>query len=460
MINTETELIEKIEEIKNNTPFDSLLLFRGENQKYDKMCSGKARPNLSYIPEIEQGWNTIVERIINDNKASTEYKQSILQHYGYPTYFLDLTCDPLVAAWFATMKCENEKPIRWIGSIGSRIHNIKYHKLLNSGIGYLYILQIPNYRELINSNILYKLTSEKLFKRPQNQSAYLMLDKPKSQIDPNDYIIHTIKINRKLFRPSYKHSKLFPPPTIDEGYNKLLDVPFIKKPFDPKIGFCELKKDSISIENDYFLNNSIRIIDIPLYVKNINYHQYINPKRKDLTLYEPVIFRNWKTFLNNNLSEFYDNNNIKLNTAKKISITPQVLRSINSEDTLKNKLKWPSINSDTILFTLCDEVHDIAEQQGPPYWGFWLYHYGNFIIELNIIIEDERNLKYNINPGYIYKFENTLELYNPDRIEITDDITMRINIIKSLLSISEYCSLGKVTMLPNPFEIEDWFIVF
>jgi hypothetical protein len=48
MLTTEKQIVEQIERIKETVASTSIILFRGENQKYPKISSTKARSNTFY----------------------------------------------------------------------------------------------------------------------------------------------------------------------------------------------------------------------------------------------------------------------------------------------------------------------------------------------------------------------------------------------------------------------------
>ncbi|MFD2968784.1 FRG domain-containing protein [Sphingobacterium bambusae] len=461
MITNENQLKEAIEKIQSASSNTSLLLFRGENQKYEQMRSGKARPNAFDIPEIENGWNTIVGRLIRDQNRSTEYKQSILQHYGYPTFYLDLTCDPLVAAWFSVYKFKKLEPIKWIGEIGFRLHNRTTYEKIYDGVGYLYILEIPNYKTFIESNLLFDISDEDLFIRPKKQSAFLMLDRNDNVCNPNNFVIHTLKIDRSQFSSSYDILDLFPHPSDDKGYNKLLDVPFIKN------SFCYVTSDESTdhapdyMTLDYFHSHSKRIIDIPFYLKEIDNLYNIKPKTKDITLFEPILFRNWKQLDRFNLADYFSvPNDVFLSDATKISLSPAALYNLYKADS-QITLQWPKVNSDNILFIKTEYAHDVAGYEEQPYLGIWLYKYLDQIIESYIIIEEDgRNGVINIDPGNTYIVRNdVLKIAVRKSEELEDDVEVRIRIIKQFFKIHGLIEDNEVALLPNPFDVENWHIL-
>lgn len=461
MITNEQQLKEVIECIQSTVSNTNLLLFRGENQKYDQMRSGKSRPNAFDLPDIENGWNTIVGRLIKEKDRSTEYKQSILQHYGHPTFYLDLTCDPLVAAWFASYKFTSLEPAKWIGEIGFRLHNRCTYEKISDGIGYLYVLEIPNYKEIIESNLLFEIYNEDLFTRPKKQSAFLMLDKKDTIHDPNNFLIHTIEIDRSQFCSSYNLLDLFPLPNEDKGYSALLDVPFIKN------SFCYIPADmpTSRIPNyktlDYFHSHIKRVIDIPFYLNDITNLYSIKPKTKDITLFEPFLFRNWKRLIGFNLDHYFSiSHDVYLSDAVKISLSPTTLNKIQKTD-FKVTLQWPEVNSDSLLFIKTEYESDITGHQNSPYLAIWLYKNFDQIIACHIMItKEDQNEIINIEPWNIYIIhENILVLALQESTHPNDKTEDEIKIIESLLRIHGLIEYNEVALLQNPFDIENWHIL-
>lgn len=454
VLKNESQLNEAIKRIQSTIPNTSLLLFRGESEKYTEMRSGKARPKAYDIPELENGWNTIVGRLVKDKNRSTEYKQAILQHYGYPTFYLDLTNNPLVAAWFATNKYTKLEPIKWIGEIGLRLHDRTTYNKINDGIGYLHILEIPNYKTLIDDNLLFDITNENFFIRPQKQFAFLMLDKDSRICDPNAFVIRTFEIDRSEFCSSFDIIDLFPLPDKDLGYNSLLDVPFVKN------SFCYVPPDEPVIDMpDYmtldYLNSHIkRIIDIPFYVKEINNLFGIKPKTKDLVLYEPILFRNWKQFATLNLADFFSiHSDVLLSDATKISLSPTSLSKMQNSE-LEIDLVWPEVNSDNILFVKTEYQHDVGGREAPPYLGVWLYRQFDQILMSYLSIENDGiNGDIHVEPGDVYTFRNNVLV-----LEKTGDNTGR-NIVELFLKIHGLIKNNDIALLPNPFKVPNWHIL-
>ena len=113
----------------------------------------------------------------------------------------------------------------------------------------------------------------------------------------------------------------------------------------------------------------------------------------------------------------------------------------------------------SILFTITDIEHDVAGHEGPPYWGLWLCKKGNIIIELDIIVTNDTT-DHSIGAGCLYRLDTDLKVYTNENEKTPNDIEDRIKIIKALLSIHKLNKNSIVSLLPNPFEIEDWFVLF
>jgi hypothetical protein len=77
MIKSESELLNLIEKFQVDIPVTSILLFRGQTNKFERIRSGRARPDAFVIPEVENGWNTIVNRI----STNTENNKNIINLY-------------------------------------------------------------------------------------------------------------------------------------------------------------------------------------------------------------------------------------------------------------------------------------------------------------------------------------------------------------------------------------------
>jgi hypothetical protein len=458
MIESEEQLLEYIQELKNGCHKDDLLLFRGQTEIYDKMRSGKARPNAYIIPEVENGWNTLVGRISTQSNSGTYYNQAILQHYGFPTYYLDLTSNPLTAAWFATHEYKVLKPMMWIGNT-FRYHDETTYNKIEDGIGHLIILEIPSYKKMISDNKLFDINHETKFLRPKQQDAYLMLDQPPRVPNPNSFIKEIIEIDRAKFNSSKTLKELFPHPNDDKGYANLLDVPFVQLPSYYTVKEEDRNKDEkddreVSLDKYFVLGK--RAIQIPFYTQDKNDLFDFNPKWKDTTLFEPSPFRLWKTD-DFNLNSIHEGQNSIFGETTKITISPDAFyKLISNKEEID--LEWPAVNSDSIFFTRAVIDHDKVLDHSPPYIGIWLHRNNDLILEMHLISDENDELHLEL--GHAYSIvDNRIEYVQVEKECKCGKPEEHIKVIKSLLKIHGLIKMQEIALIQHAFFIDKWFVL-
>ncbi|RZK01036.1 MAG: FRG domain-containing protein [Flavobacterium sp.] len=457
MIQSEKELLERIVEIKTRIPETSLLLFRGQTRLYDKIRSGRARPDTIVVPEVENGWNTIVNRLTRKN-STTKFNQAILQHYGLPTFYIDLTSDPLTAAWFACNRYQELEPTMWIGNT-FRFQDETTYNPIKDEKGYVFVLEIPDHKEMVEKNELFDLTREDIFLRPQHQSAFLMLDQPPRLPNPNSFIIETLEIDRTKFTCSKTLKELFPNPKNDKGYGSLLDVPYVQL---PSFYFSNKEKkeeseanDKMSIDMDKFFVVGKRAIKIPIYIEGKDDLFEFNPKWKDTVIYEPSPFRLWKTE-NFNISQIHEGQNGVFGDTAKITMSPIAFNKLFS-DTTEPELAWPLVNSNSIFFTKAVLDHDKVIDHEPPYVGIWLHKDNNLILELHLVADEE---EMHLRLGHAFVLENNKLTYV--RVDKECDCGKpddHVHILTSLLKMHALIKRQEVALVQHAFGIDNWFVL-
>jgi hypothetical protein len=457
MIQSEKELIDKIAEIKGRIPSTSLLLFRGQTRLFDKIRSGRARRDTVVVPEVENGWNTIVNRLTKKT-STTKFNQAILQHYGLPTFYIDLTSDPLTAAWFACNRYEELKPTMWIGNT-FRFQDETTYNPVKDEKGYVFVLEIPNYKEMIRKNELFDLAHEDIFLRPQKQSAYLMLDQPPRLPNPNSFIIETIEIDRTQFASSKTLKELFPNPKSDKGYGNLLDVPYVQLPsyyYSNKENKEQGEEESkMSIDMDKYFVVGKRAIRIPIYIESKDDLFEFNPKWKDTVIYEPSPFRLWKTETFN-ISEIHEGQSGVFGETAKITISPLAFDKLFG-NTSEMDLAWPSVNSNSIFFTKAVLDHDKVIDHAPPYIGIWLHKDNDLILELHLVADEE---EMQLQLGHAFVLENNKLTY----VKVSKECDCEkpedhIKIITSLLKMHELIKKQEVALVQHAFRIDKWYVL-
>lgn len=461
MIETELQLSEMVTQIQEEIPETSLLLFRGQTNKYDKIRSGRARPDAFIIPEVEDGWNTIVNRISSLPENNKKYNQAILQHYGFPTYYLDLTSNPLTAAWFACNKFSPLKPVLFIGN-SFRFHDETTYEIVDEGIGYIYVLEIPNYKTLIVENKLFDITKESKFLRPKNQDAYLLLDHPPRIPNPNSLIKQILTIDRNKFESTLTIKQLFPHPNSDEGYSALLNVPFVQLPSFYINDNTEEKEGNNKEENNYSLDFDKyfvlgkRAIKIPFYISDQGDLHKFKPKWKDTTIFEPSPFRLWKTE-KFNLKDIHEGQDSVLGETTKITISPLAFYKILTHKE-ELKLEWPNVKSNSLFFTKAVLDHDKVIDHQPPYVGIWLHKDNDLIIETHLI--SDKNDELLIELGHAFTLSNNKLQY----VKVENECNCgkpeeHKDIIESILKIHALIKKEEIALIQHPFFIEKWYVL-
>lgn len=456
MIQSEKDLLDTIFTIRTRISYTSLLLFRGQTRLYDKIRSGRTRSDKNIVTEVENGWNTIVNRLTKKT-STTKFNQAILQHYGFPTFYIDLTSDPLTAAWFACNRYEELKPTMWIGNT-FRFQDETTYNPIKHDFGYVFVLEIPNYQKMIENNELFDLAHEDIFLRPQNQSAYLMLDQPPRLPNPNSFIIETLKINRSKFTTSKTLKELFPNPQNDKGYASLLDVPYVQL---PSYYYTNTKKkqtdekDKRSVDMEKFFVVGKRAIKIPLYIESKDDLFEFNPKWKDTVIYEPSPFRLWKTE-QFNISEIHEGQNARFGDTAKITISPLAFSKLHG-DTNEIELSWPLINSSSIFFTKAVLDHDKVIDHSPPYFGIWLHKDNDLILEIYLAADED---EMEIQVGHAFVLQNNKLTYAKVAKECgcgkPED---HIYVISSLLKMHALIKRQEIALVQHAFGIDNWFVL-
>ncbi|QPQ91870.1 FRG domain-containing protein [Burkholderia glumae] len=151
----ETTRIESIEELREITKkYGARYLFRGQTKHYFDSTGAPNMPTSferhGCIPPLMFKWTHYAKAIIRAlgggayDALASDTVQAVLQHYGWRSFYIDLTKSLAVACWFASHKysddmrihmCENyeEDPV-WL------IHREASYTAVSEGDGHLYVV--------------------------------------------------------------------------------------------------------------------------------------------------------------------------------------------------------------------------------------------------------------------------------------------------------------------------------
>lgn len=450
-IRTVDDLMKIREELDQQFP-EHLLLFRGQNSDYQIIRSGLARSDVRLQPDVEQGWRVLAGLILGDEGesfSSTPFRKAVLQHYGLPTHYIDVTSDIEVAAWFASNKYESRNMV-WGGNPPRRIKQASYMKR-EQGIGFIIVMAIP--KHLQQSDRIIDLSHLKPFVRPQRQKAWLIYDRQPLLPDPNDFWVATIRVDCQFMSLPFTTEYLFPPPLEDPGYARLLNFPFLQV---PSFLLCKNEERDKEIQNPSDIQLAMRAIDVPDYVNTYGDKHY-NHKWNDITLFEPTAMQSWVNWTFP-LGDLYPGFNSDINEATKLTLSPRALEIL-YEHNRNVPLQWPELGSSNLLFTFSQYAHDKVDDIEFPFEGVWLHKDQDLILEHQVTAD--MNVM-NIHAGHAYQFiggqlarEQMLKSCICSKPEIHD---IRV---QAMLRLSSLLKMEKIVLVQHPMGrgFSKWFLV-
>lgn len=428
----------------------SLILFRGQNQLYDSIRSGRTRPDYRPRPLVEAGWSALASKLLGLPIRETHRGtvQAILQHYGCATNFVDVTSDLQVAAWFASHKFSTD-PLMWIGN-SFRMHDRAKYTSLSHGIAFVLVLAIPNPDELRNCDRLIDLSElPESFVRPARQSAWLLMDRPPTKPLPSDFWVATVKLDLESFAiPEIATEQLFPPVEHDDAFYHLARLPFAHVPSEYlKSG----EEEESSLNGGPPIGGPCmgkRLLNLPEY-SNHHDHKWI-----DLTLYEPRPMRLWK-YWRADLSQIYGGISGNIKDTVKITISPTAKAKL--DQATNATLAWPNLGADGCFFTFAALDHDKVSDHVPPYHGVWLQRDADLILEVPMSSDSETLATH---PGHPYFLRaGSLTRQTMDSACGCGNPESHDQRVSSVLRIQHLVESGEVILLEHPIFGDVWFYV-
>lgn len=236
------------------------LVFRGQVKDYPLVPSMyRGRGGFGCIPKLTTNWGVCAKRLIARFKKTVSSQieiEAIMQHYGYRSFFVDVTFDPEVALWFALHKFESKRtPLYVDKQLRSAI--FQWSKYRPSNRGYLYVILLPSKNE--SNNRCLKLTSvmPKDAQRVHRQTAGAVFCSRESR-SVNDLVVSKLRVVDDGWfinsNQNVKTTEFFPPPSIDVFYRCLCNIPYFitfedaKEKIEfghPLLGFLPIYAESI-----------------------------------------------------------------------------------------------------------------------------------------------------------------------------------------------------------------------
>lgn len=220
------------------------VVFRGQRRLYGSLQPSLYRGVVSAVLKSRQDrlFNAL-RREIGDSKAlissTPNYaRDPLIQHYGIHTKWIDLVDNVWVALWFACHRAVV------VGDKGQYLHFERRSERTDAN-PYAYILllqagalnQVPGKPGLFENDqsmlIDLRIAAPSLYLRPHAQHALLVRRRVVNSVEDTDLssmIVGTIRVHlADAFRwlgdgALLSAHSLFPPPTYDEGYRRLLSL--------------------------------------------------------------------------------------------------------------------------------------------------------------------------------------------------------------------------------------------
>ncbi len=437
---TEAELKAVVATLRERYP-DMLLLFRGQTKLYDKIRSGRARPNVSVKEYVDVAWETLAQFILGQpyhgDKAAFA---ALLQHYGLPTHFVDLTEDPIVAAWFASNKLEQKLAI-YIGTEWRGRRQFDYTRV-TEGTGYVLVLGVDDPSSLGEARKLFDLAGlPKSCARPHAQKGWLLYDNPPDVPEPSDFLLATIALDLSQFQSTLRLDDVFPSPRQDETYARLLAAPFVQVPHF----------------EDHSVLGSVRVVDVPEY--NVD---DLGPKWRDFTLFEPIPLREWQR-QPMSLSHRYPAHagaDATIRDSTKIIFAPGAERALERGVDEAVPIGWPALDTNNLFFTTARHEHDKVVEADQPYLAVWLVRQDDLVIQSAIYVDvDERTGE--VLPGHAFRLaDGKLELTPMMGACECDAPEAHLILVRRLLSLQSLLAQRQLVIVPHGHGVINCYVVF
>jgi hypothetical protein len=262
-----------VNKIQSRSP-DCRLVFRGQCHNIPPLPSAQrhiADPAFRRAQAImHSSWDYASAYLLPGNVVSNDPFQrllgsmALLQHYGFRSWFVDITSDAEIAAWFAThqyvsneilvSRKHNHGDAQPLAHLTDRavavVSTAHYHSTAEDG--YLLVFRIPHSH--LNAFALSEIVSPSALRVHRQKGGALI--SPLDGQPLTSLLVDTLVIDKSIVLSKHLSTRwLFPPPLDDEVYKKLLRVPYVVGQEDlhenPLLGWPALIKVPLYIYDDH-----------------------------------------------------------------------------------------------------------------------------------------------------------------------------------------------------------------
>lgn len=240
------------------------LVFRGQVKDrplVPSMLRGKG--NVSgrapgCIPILTANWHVCAKRLVSrfKERRPTDIEiQAVMQHYGYRSFFIDVTSDPEATLWFALHKFESDRtPLHVDKQLRSAV--FQWSRYEPSSSGFMYFILLPEHESQNQYLDLTRVMPKSAARIHRQKAGAIFCSRRSRSID--DLVVAKLRVvDGGWFRNSnqnVKTTEFFPPPSVDDFYRCLCTVPYFIAPEmemekielgHPLLGFFPIYAESV-----------------------------------------------------------------------------------------------------------------------------------------------------------------------------------------------------------------------
>jgi hypothetical protein len=234
----------------NSACKDSMLVYRGQTKDRPMIPSARRQPKdealAKAMPILNHVWESFVDSMLNELQKAALGKMhnrvaagmALLQHYGFRSWFVDVSHKPQVALWFAlhefipsaalvkSTDCyrgSSESPFL-LDHAFAQVKTARYERT-RTGSGFVYVLGLePKYSQLL---LDLRTCLPRSVLRVHRQAASGLLE-PLDGRTIDSLVVAKMEVAATLnLAPDLNCEWLFPGPEKDKAYRMFLRVPYL-----------------------------------------------------------------------------------------------------------------------------------------------------------------------------------------------------------------------------------------
>jgi len=266
-----------------NRHTDRKLVFRGQTKNYPFVPSmRRTLENFEHIdvPLTTFQWDVLIWKALEEIGVGKKFSEdkyrligmALLQHYGYRSWFIDVTKTPEIALWFALNK-HSKEITRILKQKNPEFHPClhvptSYYEQTDLSEGHFYIIDVTDCEDIYFDLTQY---APKKALRVHAQNAAAIFEPDDKPID--DLIVAKIKLFGDIlkhgFRQEFTYDKLFPSFKEDSFYRYLLTLPYFvptdhfQKHMAPAFPIVSVPFYKHNVKEVFDLGSMINVLAVP-----------------------------------------------------------------------------------------------------------------------------------------------------------------------------------------------------